>query len=99
MNSDLSVHLRQLNNPANAHANAEHPVLFVTPSEEHQTPTDGTMISAIQIHGPLVGWLLHRKVYYLHYIEIWDWQAGHALWVSIPISGSKSPYIPILTWV
>ncbi|KAI0707202.1 hypothetical protein C8Q76DRAFT_748315 [Earliella scabrosa] len=77
---DLSVHLRQLNNPANAHANAEHPVLFVTPSEEHQTPTDGTTISAIQIHGPLVGWLLHRKVYYLHYIEIWDWQAGHALW-------------------
>ena len=88
MSRDVSVHLRQLNKPADGHPHTGHPVLCAAPSEQLETPAGGergTMISAIQIYGRLVAWLLHPEGHNRS-IEIWDWQTGRALWVSIFIS-------------
>ena len=81
---DVVVHFRRLNQPEHAHGAARQPVLCVSPTQRVISPPPDqprTTVSRIQIYGRLVAWVLCVPGTTYYAIEVWDWQAGHVIWV------------------
>ncbi|KAM5537421.1 hypothetical protein V8D89_008940 [Ganoderma adspersum] len=86
----LSILLRSLDNPNEAHPCALEPTLAVTASDNLRSVRDNTpdpsMLHAdsIQIHGSIVAWKLSvmSDPPIPCNIKVWDWRVGHRLWRS-----------------